>query len=75
MSFGRAVCALYWVHPLAWMALHRLRVEAEMACDDLVISADTRGSTYAGELLEMVSTLGIVRCPLPAVAMAQRRNG
>lgn len=35
------VCALYWFHPLVWIAERRLRAECERACDDNVVSLGT----------------------------------
>ncbi len=34
---GRLATAVYWFHPLAWYALHRLCAECECACDDYVV--------------------------------------
>jgi beta-lactamase regulating signal transducer with metallopeptidase domain len=48
---GRVACALHWFQPLAWWGLHRLRVEREHACDDLVLEAGERASDYAEQLL------------------------
>jgi Flp pilus assembly protein TadD len=64
--------AAYWFHPLVHILAVRSRRDCEKAADDLVLSADTRPSDYAGELLAMVRSLrsGQAR-PLPAVAMAQ----
>ena len=65
---ARAVTALYWFHPLVWVALRRFCVEAERACDDAVIES-FRPSSYASQLVEMARSLsGPPR--VPALAMA-----
>lgn len=50
---AQLACALYWWNPLAWLAAARLRIEREHACDDLVIAAGVRPSTYATDLLDV----------------------
>ena len=65
---ARAVTALYWFHPLVWVAMRRFCVEAERACDDAVIES-FRPSSYASQLVEMARSLsGPPR--VPALAMA-----
>lgn len=54
---GRAVVALYWFHPLAWIALRRMRREQEQACDDYVLRAGVRPSEYAGQLVRLARGL------------------
>jgi beta-lactamase regulating signal transducer with metallopeptidase domain len=70
---GQVAVALFWFHPLAWMAAARMRMERERACDDLVLAAGVRPSRYAGDLLEMAQTLGGENVPVAAaLAMARR---
>jgi beta-lactamase regulating signal transducer with metallopeptidase domain len=69
-------CALYWIHPGIWWAARRLRVEQELACDDLVLSAGTDARDYAGHLLKLAYVLR-GHAPSVAVGMAgsQRLEG
>ncbi len=69
--------AVFWFDPLVWVAAHRMRVEREHACDDYVLRDGTTPSLYAGELLEMVRSIGTTRhdeaAPaFAALAMARR---
>jgi HEAT repeat protein/beta-lactamase regulating signal transducer with metallopeptidase domain len=73
LALAHVVCALHWFNPLAWMALKNLRAEAERCCDDWVLRAGTRASSYAEHLLTMVRSVGRARVPAAiALPMAQR---
>jgi hypothetical protein len=50
-AIAEAACALNWFNPLVWIAARRLRVHAEIACDDHVLSAGVAADAYASELV------------------------
>jgi len=66
------VCALYWFHPLVWIAERRLRSECERACDDNVVSLGTPAAEYAAHLLEVARSARAFGAPgFLSVAMAR----
>src|SRR4029077_15656369 len=54
---ARVAAALYWFHPLVWLAAGRMRHERERACDDRVLSAGVRAIDYAAGLVEVAGAL------------------
>jgi beta-lactamase regulating signal transducer with metallopeptidase domain len=70
--FAGFVCALYWFHPLVWVAERRLRAECERACDDRVVSLGTPAPEYAAHLLEVARSARSFGAPgFLSVAMAR----
>lgn len=66
-----ATCAVYWFHPLVWLARHRLRTECEHASDDLVLATGARPSDYAEELLAISIGRTQMAGALTAIGMAR----
>jgi HEAT repeat protein/beta-lactamase regulating signal transducer with metallopeptidase domain len=73
-ALGQLACAVYWLHPLVWLAVRKLRMESERACDDLVLGVGTRPSEYADHLLQIVCSAARRRTPAVALPMAERRE-
>jgi len=71
---GHAVCAVFWWHPLVWVAARKMRAESERASDDLVLHAGTRPGAYAHDLLDMAKGLRVdaIGTPVASVSMAHR---
>jgi beta-lactamase regulating signal transducer with metallopeptidase domain len=67
-------CTMYWFHPAVWWVARRLRIERELACDDLVLHAGASARDYAGHLLEIAYTVGNNRVLALAVSMARPRQ-
>ena len=51
---GQLALALFWFNPMVWLAVARMRSEAENACDDYVLRDGERPSVYAMSLVELV---------------------
>ena len=68
---GRTACSVFWFHPLAWFGLHRLKVEREVASDDLVIATGQRATDYASKLLAVARACLFSRPLVGGIAMTQ----
>ena len=69
---ARAICALYWFHPLVWVAWRQLCLEAERTCDDAVLLGAERAD-YAEQLVTLARRLSNLVAP-PALSMANRSD-
>jgi hypothetical protein len=68
---ARAVCALYWFHPLVWVAWRRLSLEAERSCDDAVLG-NSESTAYASQLVALAQRMAAAKSPV--LAMANRSD-
>ena len=50
---ARISCALFWFNPLSWFTFKMMKQEQEKACDELVLKAGVKPSTYAANLLSL----------------------
>ena len=54
------VCAIFWFHPIVWLAARNLRFEAERACDELVLASGIKRSGYVRYLLSFIESIPAV---------------
>jgi predicted nucleic acid-binding Zn-ribbon protein len=52
-------CAVYWFHPLVWLAERQAAWDCERACDERVLALGIRPSRYAQVLLDFADTAPI----------------
>lgn len=69
---ARAVCCVYWFHPLVWLAWRQLGTEAERACDDAVVDGMDRAD-YADQLVTLAARLS-TSVAQPMLSMANRSD-
>jgi uncharacterized protein (TIGR03435 family) len=71
---GRIAVALFWWHPLMWIALDRASLEREKACDDVVLGCGASPSGYAADLLYLAQVLRSAAAPAPMALPVVRRS-
>ncbi len=70
---ARTVLALYWFHPLSWLAARLAAIASEEACDEEVLALGTRPSEYATHLLSLAGAMNAHR-PVLSLSMGQRSH-
>jgi beta-lactamase regulating signal transducer with metallopeptidase domain len=68
---ARVAVVVHWPNPLAWIAVSRLRIERERACDDLVLADGGAADEYADFLVSLARALR----PTPSVVAATMAGG
>ena len=70
LCLARVICAIYWFHPLVWIANRQLCVNAERACDDAVLRV-SHPFGYADQLVTLAER-SLAQTGRPLLAMANR---
>lgn len=68
--------ALHWFNPVVWYAFHRLRVDRELACDDLALRHAGPGESraYGHTLVGLAETWGRTRYVASLAGIAEGRS-
>jgi TonB family protein len=64
--------AVFWFHPLLWLASMQLRREAEGAVDDCILANGIAPSDYAGRLLDVARHLHYFKTPAAVLPMIRK---
>ena len=57
------ICALFWFHPLIWMAQRITAIERERACDEMVAASENERDTYLAALAKFCHAAIVPRLP------------
>jgi len=71
-TLASLMTAVFWFHPLMWLASMQLRREAEGAVDDCVLSNGVAPSDYASRLLDVARRLHGISTPAAVVSMVRK---
>jgi beta-lactamase regulating signal transducer with metallopeptidase domain len=69
---ARLAVALYWFHPLAWLAARASAIAREQACDEAVLALGVRPSVYARVLMDLADSLQPAASPAGVLPMVDR---
>ncbi len=67
---GTLAASVWWWLPLGWIALRKMKTEAEHAADDMTVTQSLTVPDYAGALVQIAR--GAVPGPRLGIAMAER---
>lgn len=67
---GTLAASVWWWLPLGWIALRKMKTEAEHAADDMTVTQSLTVPDYAGALVQIAR--GVVPGPRLGIAMAER---
>ena len=67
---AQVAVALYWFHPLVWLAAARFRREQERSCDDAVVRAGAGHAVYAEHLVALARSVTDAEACAAALGMA-----
>src|SRR5579862_5980889 len=70
-AFAQVMTAVFWFHPLVWLALVEIRREAEDAADDAMLAAGVQPPDYADRLMAVARQLS-GHSPNAAIAMVRK---
>jgi TonB family protein len=56
-AFAQVITAVFWFHPLVWLAAAQMRQEAEHAADDATLATGVRAPDYADRLMAVARQL------------------
>ncbi|HZX71954.1 MAG TPA: TonB family protein [Rhodanobacter sp.] len=74
LLLGELMLALFWFHPLAWLAWPRLRLDQELACDERVLRQSPQDeATYAHTLLHSTG-MAVMPMSIPWLAQPQLKE-